>query len=270
MRNDSIPDIIILTSAAYFQGKRAGHISAFKVGESLTLYVASGSRLGDSVHAWRRGSLPAFPSSLLANADAGNMIADMIESPIGHRIHVIGNSCSGKSTLGAQLAALLNVPCVELDALNWEPDWVGLNEVNPQELERRIQAATAGDGWVVAGSYARFCQKICWPRLQTLVWLDLPLPQLVWRMTRRSWQRWRSRELLWGTNYEQFWPQFMVWRKQESLLWWIVTQHQRKRQRLLSYYTDPQWQHIRIIRLGSVAEIEAFKQSIARLSSKAE
>jgi shikimate kinase len=37
---------------------------------------------------------------------------------IGRRIHVIGNSCSGKSTLGARLAAILDLPFVELDALN--------------------------------------------------------------------------------------------------------------------------------------------------------
>ena len=44
---------------------------------------------------------------------------------IGRRIHVIGNSCSGKSTLGATLA--FRVPFVELDAINWHPRWVGLN-----------------------------------------------------------------------------------------------------------------------------------------------
>ena len=44
---------------------------------------------------------------------------------IARRIPVIGNSCSGKSTLGATLA--FRVPFVELDAINWHRRWVGLN-----------------------------------------------------------------------------------------------------------------------------------------------
>ena len=54
---------------------------------------------------------------------------------IGRRIHVMGNSCSGKSTLGAELASALGVPFVELNALNWRPGWVGLNATDPQEFE---------------------------------------------------------------------------------------------------------------------------------------
>lgn len=188
----------------------------------------------------------------------------MSHSPIGQRIHVIGNSCSGKSTLGTQLSQLLDVPFVELDAINWQPDWVGLNATDPDELVRRIGEATAGDGWVVAGSYTKFCQQAFWDRLETLVWLDLPLHQLVRRMTARSWRRWRTNELLWGTNHEQFWPQFAVWRKEESLLWWIVTQYERKRRQVRSYYTDPQWQHIKIVRLQSTDEIADFTQQIEK------
>lgn len=185
-----------------------------------------------------------------------------VSSPIGRRIHVIGNSCSGKSTLGARLARALGVPLVELDALNWQPGWVGLNATDPEELERRIREATADAGWIVAGSYERFSKRIFWPRLETVIWLDLPLPQLVWRVLKRSWKRWRSKELLWGTNYEMFWPQLMIWRKEESLLWWIVTQHKRKRRSMLACMTNPRWTHIRFVRLTSLAEIETFAASV--------
>ncbi len=183
-------------------------------------------------------------------------------SPIGRRIHVLGNTSAGKSTLAARLACALDVPFVELDALNWEPGWVGLNDTNPEELERRMRKATASDGWVVAGSYIAFSQRVFWPRLQTVIWLDLPLPQLVWRVLRRSWRRWRSRELLWGTNYERFWPQLMVWRKEDSLVWWAVSQQRRKRRSMIGYMTDPRWAHIRFVRLTSSAEIESFTRAI--------
>ncbi len=63
---------------------------------------------------------------------------------IGHRIHVIGDSCSGKSTLGAKLASALGVPLVELDALR-RPRWVGLNATEPEEFERLIAQETCSD-----------------------------------------------------------------------------------------------------------------------------
>jgi adenylate kinase family enzyme len=179
----------------------------------------------------------------------------MLESPIGRRIHVIGNSSSGKSTLAARLSERLSLPLVELDALNWQPGWVGLNEANPAEFERRIREATAGDAWVVAGSYSTFSQRVFWGRLQTLIWLDLPVPQLLWRSLARSWRRWRSRELLWGTNHESFWRQMMVWRKQDSLVWWIVTQQRRKRQAMRAAMADPTWSHVRFIHLRSSAAV---------------
>lgn len=185
-------------------------------------------------------------------------------SPIGRRIHVIGNTSAGKSTLGARLACALDVPFVELDALNWEPGWVGLNATNPAEFERRIRAATAGVGWVVAGSYTGFSQRVFWPQLDTVVWLDLPLPLLVGRVLRRSWRRWRTKELLWGTNYERFWPQLMVWR-QDSLVWWAVTQQRRKQRSMVAYMADPRWAHIRFVRLTSTMEIEAFTRATERV-----
>ena len=179
-------------------------------------------------------------------------------NPLGQRILIIGNSCAGKSTLGGQLAELLGIPLVELDALNWQPNWVGLNDTNPDELIRRMKEATIGDSWVVAGSYTQFSQQAFWPRLDTIIWLDLPLHQLVGRMLKRSWKRWRTHELLWGTNYEKFWPQLMVWRQEDSLLWWIVTQYQPKRRKILAYQIDPQWSHIRFVRLCSSSEIKEF------------
>ena len=183
------------------------------------------------------------------------------DAQIGRRIQVIGNSCSGKSTLGEQLSLALQVPFVELDALHWRPGWVGLSETDPEEFERLMEEATIGDGWVVAGSYASFSQRTFWPRLETVIWLDLPMYQLIWRVLSRSWTRWRSKELLWGTNYDRFWPQLMVWNKRESLLWWIVSQHRRKRRNMRAYMSEPGWQHIQFLRLGSSAEVAAFSRA---------
>jgi adenylate kinase family enzyme len=177
---------------------------------------------------------------------------------LGDRILVWGNSCSGKSTLARQIADQKDLPLVELDALNWQPNWVGLNATDPERLEKVIREATAGDRWVVAGSYTEQSQPAFWDRLETIIWLDLRMPTLLRRVIKRSWQRHRSRELLWGTNYENFWQQLMVWKQEDSLIWWIATQHHRKRRKSLQYVTDSRWRKIRFIRLRSVAEVDAF------------
>ena len=189
---------------------------------------------------------------------------------IGDRVHVIGNSSSGKSTLAARLADALDVPLVELDAINWQPGWVGLNATDPEELKRGIREATHGERWVVAGSYTKFSQETFWPRLDTVVWLDLPLPLVVSRFLRRSWKRWRSGQLIWGTNRERFWPHFMIWRGHDSLLVWIITQHARKRRDMLACVSDPRWAHIRFVRLRSAREVEEFAGSVTTAVAPAE
>lgn len=182
-------------------------------------------------------------------------------APIGRRIQVIGNTGSGKSTLASQLAATLGVPLVELDALNWLPGWVGLTDTDPEEFRRRLSEATAGDAWVVAGSYSQHSEAVLWDRLQTAIWIDLPLPLILWRVMSRSWRRWRTRELLWGTNTETFGKHLKVW-DQDSLIWWAVTSHRRKRQRTVALMADPRWAHIRFIRLTSTREVEAFRRAV--------
>lgn len=181
-------------------------------------------------------------------------------SPIGTRIAVVGNTSSGKSTLASRLAHALDVPFVELDALSWEPNWVSLIETNPAEFERRLRDATAGDGWVVAGNYTA-TREIYWPRLHTIVWLDLPLPLVLYRVVKRSWRRWRSHELLWGTNHEHFGKHLKVW-SDNSLIHWAIKSHRRKRRSMLVDMADPRWAEIHFIRLTSPAEVETFARSV--------
>ena len=173
-------------------------------------------------------------------------------------------SSSGKTTLAARLAKARDLALVDLDALNWLPGWVGLNETDPLALEKRFRDATAGERWVTSGSYRAIAQRAFWGHTQTIIWLDLPVGLCVWRMLKRSWRRWRSGELLWGTNRERFWPQLMVWRQADSLLWWIVTQHRRRRRQTFEAMADARWAHIRFVRLIALRDVEAFAQAVER------
>ena len=172
-------------------------------------------------------------------------------SPIGDRICVIGQSCSGKSTLAARLAAQRDKPFVELDALHWVlPDWM---EPPDEDFSASIREATAGDSWVVAGSYSRLTREIFWQRPETVIWRDYPLPLLLGRIVARSWRRWRTKELLWGTNRERFWEHCYT---RDSLIYYTV-RHRRLHQRSrIAEMADPRFAHIDFVHLRSPAHLE--------------
>lgn len=180
-------------------------------------------------------------------------------SALGRRVIVVGSSCAGKSTLGERLAVVMGVPFVELDALYWKPGWVAPPE---EEFRRKVTAATVEDGWVVAGNYHREMSATIWPRAEIVIWLDLPLPLTISRILRRSWTRWRKHELLWGTNEEKFWAQLKLWSSEDSLIAYTLGSWRRSHRRYLDALSDPQWAHIRFVRLRSRAEAERFAKSL--------
>ena len=168
---------------------------------------------------------------------------------IGPNVRVVGDSCSGKTTLAATIAARLGLRHVEIDALNWEPGW---REVPRDELRRRVREALAEPGWVVDGNYLSSLGDLTFAAADTVVWLDLPLRVTLRRTFARSWRRWRRRELLWGVNRERFWVHLLPWDR--SLVWWTLKSHRRRRRAYAAFMADP-GQRARFVRLRSPAAV---------------
>lgn len=178
--------------------------------------------------------------------------------PSARRIIVVGASSSGKSTLGAELARRFDVPFIELDALWWLPGWVEREHEEFRDLVR--QAIEDRAGWVIAGNYSRQ-MDISWPLADTVVWLDFPLRITIPRILRRSWHRWRNRELLWGTNQERFWPQLKFWDEQSSLVAFNLKWHRRRRRRYEAFAVAPEWGHLTFVRLHRPHELETWLEA---------
>jgi len=105
------------------------------------------------------------------------------------RIAVIGPSGSGKTRLARELATVLGIRHVEIDALHHEPNW---ESFGPDVLRERVAAATTGDGWVSDGTYHQMIGELVLERAETIAWLDLPARVVLWRLLRRTYVRKRD------------------------------------------------------------------------------
>lgn len=182
-----------------------------------------------------------------------------MEHHIGKRVIVIGSSNAGKTTLATRLAERLNARCIELDALHWEPGWV---EADDDVFRERVRQAIATDRWIIEGNYLSQQQLVSWPVADTIVWLDLSLRTVLLRCVRRTWRRWRTRELLYGDNRENAREHLMLWNTDKSLIAYIVTHHRSRRRTYERFVDDPRWSHLTFIRLRSVADVERWLDSI--------
>lgn len=163
---------------------------------------------------------------------------------LGRRVVVLGVTGSGKSTLAAALARRLGAPHVELDALQWEPNWT---PAQPEVFRERAGQAVAGDAWVVDGNY-RQARDLVWPRAQTIIWLDYPLAITLWRLLRRTLWRVFAHVELWSGNRERLWHQFFT---RDSLFIWALTSRPKHRREYPLIPTLPDYAHVTFIRLRS-------------------
>jgi adenylate kinase family enzyme len=179
---------------------------------------------------------------------------------LGRRILIVGASCAGKTTLGTDLAARIGVPFIDIDALYWGPAWTA---VATSVLCERVDRATSDDGWVLAGNFSSQ-RHVSWPRAQSVVWLDLPLPVVIARIVARSYRRSRSGDLLWGVNRESFLRQLKLWDENQSLIRWTLSHYGGLRQRYEASMRDPAYRHLSWHRLRSQREVEDWKRELTR------
>ena len=142
------------------------------------------------------------------------------------RIVVVGTSGAGKTTLARRIAALLGVPHVELDAINWQSGWRDLARHDPEEFVRRVNEAIEAEAWVVDGNYGPVRDRI-WQRATHLVWLDYERSAIMARVIFRTLFRLVLRTELWAGNRER-WRQML--RPSHPIRWAWNTWERRRRE----------------------------------------
>lgn len=173
------------------------------------------------------------------------------------RIVVVGVTGCGKSILAESLAGKLGLEFIELDALYWKPGWV---ESNPDEFRERVKTAIGAPAWALAGNYSQV-RELVWPRSEAVIWLDYKFQLVFRRLVNRTWQRWRTKETLWGSNYERLWPQFKIWSK-ESLFYWQVRSYRRHKRLYPQLFASPDYAHLKVFHFKTPGEMEEWLASI--------
>ncbi|MBI1276734.1 MAG: adenylate kinase [Anaerolineaceae bacterium] len=156
---------------------------------------------------------------------------------------MIGNSATGKTTLARELASKLGCAHIERDALQWKAGWKTPTDA---EFRERVAEAIKGERWVADGNFSRV-RDVVWGRADTLIWLDYPLWFILWRLTRRSWQRIRQQEVLWNGNRET-WRHLLA---RDGVFMWTLKAHFRHHQDYPKLFLEPQFQHLAVVRLRS-------------------
>lgn len=175
------------------------------------------------------------------------------------RIAVVGRTGSGKTTLARELAAILGIPHVELDALYFGPDFatapLGI-------LRERTTAAIAGQRWVTDGN-KRAVRDLVWPRADTIIWLDYSLAVSLQRLGRRA--RRRTRQLsaeAARTGRRRALPRQLLAAARGVLT--ALRSHAGQRREYTRLFSDPANSHLVVARLRSP---RATREWLARVSS---
>ena len=171
------------------------------------------------------------------------------------RINIVGTSGCGKSTAGKLIAKKLGYPYVELDEIQWKPNWT---ESTEEELVSNLERSLEGEFWVLDGNYSRTV-PIKWRRVQWVVWLDFPYWLTLYQVISRTIRRSTTKETLWAGNRESLRKAFL---SRDSIIWWCLTNLSKNRWQYLAAMSDARYRHIRFVRIRSRKALVAFIESL--------
>jgi len=138
------------------------------------------------------------------------------------KVHVIGNSGTGKSTLSAELSKILRTPVISLDRLYWKPNWVGTPDEEFKNIVREALDQNSR-GWIVDGEYSKILGTQVSEEATDIIWLDPPLLLYFPRLFLRSMARILGLVAPCSTECPETVSECFFSRK--SILLWCLTHH---------------------------------------------
>jgi adenylate kinase family enzyme len=172
------------------------------------------------------------------------------------RVSVVGTSGSGKTSFARKLAEILEVPCIELDALHWGPDWTVRSSFRSE-----VAAAVQQPAWVIDGNYGHHVRDLVWGRCTAIVWLDFDFWITFGRGVWRTFKRIVTRERLYSGNRESLRKALL---DPEGVPLWIIRSYRRRKRETALLASQPGYAHATFVVLRSPAEAARFLESLRR------
>jgi len=167
---------------------------------------------------------------------------------VGRRILIMGDPASGKSTLARRLAAVLDLPVIDIDDLHFPNG----RQLALEEVSARIEEviATFAGGWVCDGGGPRGENPFAF-HCDTLIRLKLSLHIVAWQAARRRARRLLGREVAPG-------PRETIGRSfgRSSFLYWTIVRRRGSERRMREIVAAGGHER-RLVVLSSQREIEA-------------
>ncbi|MBH5333319.1 adenylate kinase [Streptomyces pactum] len=167
------------------------------------------------------------------------------------KIALFGPPATGKTTLARWLSEQLGHPHTNLDDILFTPD----GPLPLEEFRRQAGEVTRHNRWIVEGNFSKLADVV-WHRADVLVWLDFPLPVIVYRVVRRSLRQLaghddspQAKRLTWSTAFFS----------RRSLLRTAVRKYRNNRPRYARQVAETAGLGIEVVRLRSPREVERWK-----------
>jgi adenylate kinase family enzyme len=174
------------------------------------------------------------------------------------RISVVGCTGSGESTMARSLAALLDIPHLELDSVYHQADWTPMPD---GQFRSVVGTFTDQSRWVIDGNHhSTGVLDLARRKADTVVWLDPPRWVVMGRVTGRTFKRGAKREELWNGNRVSL-HNVMKRDPEENIIRWSWTRFEPARVRYEARMADPRWSNLECCRPVSSAEATAFLQT---------
>ncbi|MCL1800029.1 MAG: alpha/beta fold hydrolase [Promicromonosporaceae bacterium] len=177
------------------------------------------------------------------------------------RVRVIGSPGSGKSTFARELAVVLRVPDLELDAAFWAPNWQMREMDEGREIVQDWLGESGANGWVIDGNWPKYTAGM-FDDVDAIVWLDYSRSVVMWRIITRTLKRMITRQELWNGNRERF-SNLYSRDPEKNIIVWAWTHFDSYRQR----YAELAKLDQRVVRLGNPQAAESWLRRTAKTTS---
>ncbi len=151
------------------------------------------------------------------------------------------------------MAEALGIPYIELDGIFHQPGWTRLP---PGDFERRVASFVEGPAWVIDGNYSEVRPSV-WSRADTVVYLDVSMATMLWRLVPRTIRRSYRQTELWNGNKES-WANMISLDREVNIILWSTSTFARHRRKYRQAMVDPQWADVSFVRLCSSTQVEIF------------